>query len=303
MKKKSSLRLRRNEIIQSYLMIAPSVLGLGLFVIYPILWVLRYALFSFSGIGEPFYVGFENFERLFVNSPRYWQAVGNTFVFAFGKLAIELPLALVCATLLYRGLKGRSFFRMTFFLPSMLSIAVMGIMFYYLFGSYNGVVNEIIMAFGGSRVAFFSEPRLAMGVIMIASVWENFGINMLFFMAGLQSIPYELYEASAIDGANRRDQFMRITLPMLGPVMQMVILNALLGSLKVAELIIVMTEGRPDGTTQMMMSYVFRQFFPAQSTSSANYGYGSVLVIMSAIILGIVTAIYLRSTRRSADII
>ena len=302
MKNASALRFRRKEIIQSYAMILPSVIGLGLFVVYPLLWVVRYCLFSYNGVNQPIFVGFEHFVRLFDNSPRYWQAVGNTFIFAAGKLVVELPLALLCAALLYRGLRGRSFFRMVYFLPSMLSIAVMGIMFYYLFGSFNGVVNEFIVALGGKRISWFTDPTLAMIVLMIASIWENFGLNMLFFMTGLQSIPEELYEAAAIDGADRRAQFFYITLPMLGPVTQMVVLNALLGSLKVTDLVLVMTDGRPDGATQMMMSFIFRQFFPSGSKSASNYGYGSVLIIMSALILGVVTAMYLWSTRRNSEI-
>jgi len=298
----SSLRFRRTEIIQSYAMILPSVIGLSLFVVYPLGWVLRYCLYSYNGVNEPFFVGLEHFVRLFSNSPRYWQAVGNTFVFAVGKLAVELPLALFCAVLLYKGLRGRSFFRMVYFLPSMLSIAVMGIMFYYLFGSFNGVVNEFIVALGGKRISWFTDPTLAMIVLMIASIWENFGLNMLFFMTGLQSIPDELYEAAAIDGADRRSQFFHITFPMLGPVTQMVVMNALLGSLKVTDLVLVMTDGRPDGATQMMMSYVFREFFPSGAKTASNYGYGSVLIIMSALILGVITMLYLWSTKKNADI-
>jgi raffinose/stachyose/melibiose transport system permease protein len=185
----------------------------------------------------------------------------------------------------------------------MLSIAVLGIIFYYLFGSYNGVINEAIVALGGKRISWFDDAKLSMLVLMIASVWQNFGLNMLFFMAGLQSIPDELYDAAAIDGAGRGGQFFRITLPMLGPVTQMVILNALLGSLKITDLILVMTDGRPDGATQMMMSFIYRQYFPAGGKAAGNYGYGAVLTIMSILILGVVTVIYLRATRKGADIL
>jgi raffinose/stachyose/melibiose transport system permease protein len=182
----------------------------------------------------------------------------------------------------------------------MLSVAVMGIMFYFLFGSFNGVVNEIIRFFGGPRISWFTDPKLAMIVIMIASIWENFGLNMLFFMTGLLSISPEIYDAAAIDGAKSVQQFFRITLPMLGPVAQMVVLNALLGSLKVTDIVLVMTDGRPDGATEVMMSYIYKQFF--SSGTANNYGYASVLVIMTAIILGIITIIYLKTTRRGSEI-
>jgi raffinose/stachyose/melibiose transport system permease protein len=292
--------IRRKEIFQSYAMIIPSMIGLMLFVIYPIGWVFRYSLYNFSGIGKAIFVGPENFIRLFTNSPRYWQAVKNTFVFTIGKLSVELTLALVCAVLLSGSLKGQNVFRNIFFLPSMLSVAVMGIMFYYIFGSYNGVVNEALKTFGVTRISWFTSPVLAMLVLMIASIWQNFGLNMLFFMTGLQSISPDIYEAAALDGVNGRQELFRITIPMLGPVMQMVVMNAFLGCLKLTDLVLVMTNGRPDGATEVMMSYVYNQFF--QFGTSNNYGYGSVLVIMTAVILGIITVIYLRTTRKTSEI-
>ena len=170
---KRSNKLNRQELIQSYAMISVSVIGLALFVIFPLCWVARYCLYSYGGSGTPLnFVGLNNFVRAFTDSARYWQAVKNTFIFAFGKLAIELPLALVLASFLARKLRGRSFFRSVFFLPSMLSVAVMGIVFYYLFGSYNGVVNEFIRALGGKRISWFTDGTLAMLVLMITSVWQ-----------------------------------------------------------------------------------------------------------------------------------
>lgn len=296
--------IRRGEIIQSYLMISLSVIGLIAFVIYPLLWILRYCLFQYSGFGEPVFVGLDNFIRAFSpSSARFWQSVLNTFVFAFGKLLVEIPLALVLAYILSRELRGRSFFRTVFFLPSMLSVAVMGIIFYYLFGSYNGVVNEFLKAIGLSGVKWFSSGPLAMLVLMITSIWQNFGVNMLFFMTGLQSIPNDIYEAADIDGAKETQKFFRITIPMLGPVLQMVLMNALLGSLKVTDLVLVLTDGKPTGKTEVMMSYIYKLFFASGTTGVASdYGFAAALVLITAIILGGVTFIYLKITKKSSEI-
>jgi raffinose/stachyose/melibiose transport system permease protein len=300
-KKARFSKLRREELLQSYAMISISVIGLALFVIFPLCWVARYCLYSYGGSGTPLnFVGLDNFLRVFTDSARYWQAVKNTFIFAIGKLAVELPLALVLAAILARKLRGRSFFRSVFFLPSMLSVAVMGIVFYYLFGSYNGVVNEFIKALGGSRISWFNDGVLAMMVLMITSIWQNFGINMLFFMTGLQSIPLEMYEAAAIDGARTKQQFFHITIPMLGPITQMVVMNALLGSLKTTDLVIVMTNGAPNGKTEVMMSYIYKLFFT--SNTSSDYGYASALMLVTAVILGIVTIVYLKATAKSSEI-
>ena len=297
--------LKRREYLQSYAMIAISVIGLALLVIYPLGWILRFSLYRYDGISEPIYVGMSNFIRAFgANGARYWQTVRNTFVFAFGKLLVEIPLALVLAYIVAGKIKGRSFFRTVYFLPSMLSVAVMGIMFYYLFGSYSGAINEIVRMFGGAgNTRWFSSGTLAMIVIMIASVWQNFGINMLFFMTGLQSIPEDLYEAATIDGANSVQRIFRITIQMLAPVSQKVIKNAQRGSLKVIELLLAMTNGAPNFQTEMMMSYVYKLFFASTQLGTANnFGYGAALSVITAVILTVVTLIYLRVTHKGSEI-
>ena len=248
------------------------------------------------------FVGLDNFVRVFMRSDKYWLAVKNTFVFAIGKLLVEIPLALVLAFLLTRPLRGRDFFRSVFFMPSMLSVAVIGVVFTYLFNHNQGVVNSAIKLLGGTGIKWFSNGTTAMIMLMIVSIWQNFGINMLFFMTGLQSIPAELYEAAAIDGASQTQQFLRITIPMLGPVMQMVLMNAILGSLKVTDLVLTLTNGKPSGKTEVMMTYIYKRFFGEGGASAMDYGYGAALTVVTAIILTIVTLMYLRATKKSSDI-
>ena len=295
---------RRIEITQSYFMIACSVIGLLLFVIYPLGWVVRWCPYRYSGIFAPKWIGLENFLKIFSPSGiRFWQSVGNTFVFSIGKLLVEIPLALILACFLSGDRIGTVFFRTVFFLPSMLSVAVIGIMFYFIFGSYSGVVNTILVSMGGQKILWFTSGAKAMIVMMIASIWQNFGINMLFFMTGLQSIPTEMYEAAAIDGATPIQRFFQITLPMLGPVTQIVVMNALLGSLKVTDLVLAMTNGAPNGKTEMMMSYIYKQFFSSvQSGTANNYGFASACTIIVALILTLVTLVYLKLTDKAGKV-
>lgn len=297
--KKQKNRLKRQSIFQSYLMIAPSTILLFVFVIFPLLWQLRWCLFSYRGHGDALFVGFDNFVRVFERSPKYWLSVKNTFIFTFGKLLIEIPLALVLAFILTRNIKGQSFFRTIFFMPSMISVAVMGVVFTYLFAHNTGVVNELLKAIGLKPIKWFAEGSTAMSVLMTASIWANFGLNMIFIMTGIQSISPDLYEAAELDGASAKQQFMRITIPMLGPVLQMVLMNAILGSLKVTDEVLVLTDGRPNGKTEVMMTYIYKQFF--QNASAKDYGYGSALTIVTAIILAVLTVVYLKATRESSD--
>lgn len=287
-------------LLQSYLMIAGTVLGVIIFVVIPLIWIFRWTPFSYKGYGNIKFVGWKNIVRVFTKSPKYWLAVKNTFVFAIGKLAVEIPLALVTAFVLTRKLRGRDFFRATYFLPSMFSVAVIGVVFGYLFNHNQGVINAAIKLLGGEPVKWFSGGTTAMIMVMIASIWQNFGINMLFFMTGLQSISQELYEAAAIDGASNTQQFFKITIPLLGPVMQMVLMNAILGSLKVTDLVLTFTNGGPSGQTEVMMSYIYKKFF-AESTAM-DYGYGAALTVVTAVILAIVTVIYLKTTKKSSEI-
>lgn len=252
-------RLGTKATIQSYLMIAGTVLGMIIFVVIPLLWIMRWCLFSYKGFGTVKFVGLKNFIRVFSStSSKYWLSVGNTFVFAIGKLLVEIPLALVLAFILTKKIRGRDFFRSVFFMPSMLSVAVIGVVFTYLFNHNQGVVNSAIRLLGGEGVKWFSGGTSAMIMLMIASIWQNFGINMLFFMTGLQAIPPEMYEAASIDGASNTRQFLTITIPLLGPVLQMVLMNAILGSLKVTDLVLTLTNGKPSGKTEVMMTYIIR---------------------------------------------
>ena len=211
-------------------------------------------------------------------------------------------LALVLAFILTKKIRGRDFFRSVFFMPSMLSVAVIGVVFTYLFNHNQGVVNSVIRLLGGEGVKWFSGGTSAMIMLMIASIWQNFGINMLFFMTGLQAIPPEMYEAASIDGASNTRQFLTITIPLLGPVLQMVLMNAILGSLKVTDLVLTLTNGKPSGKTEVMMTYIYKKFFGDGGASGLDFGYGAALTVVTAVILGIVTLIYLRATKKSGDV-
>ena len=303
-KKKARIRAGERpgvvELLQSYLMVGGTVLGVVVFVAVPLGWVIRWCLFKYKGYGSVKYVGFDNFVRIFTNDPVYWKAVLNTFVFAIGKLLVEIPLAMVTAFILTRKIKFRNFFRAMYFMPSMISVAIMGVVFAYLFSHQSGVVNEIIKIFGGQPVQWFSSETTSMLMLMIASIWQNFGLNMLFFMTGLQSIDPAMYEAATVDGASNTRQFLSITITLLGPVLQMVLMNAILGSLKVSDLVLTFTNGRPNHGTEVMMTYVYKQWF--ETGSAMNYGYGSACTVVTAVILGLVTLVYLKTTNKSADV-
>ncbi|HHX55377.1 MAG TPA: sugar ABC transporter permease [Clostridiales bacterium] len=278
-------------------MLAPMLVGFLLFTYVPILYILRYAFYNSNGFRETF-IGMANFSRLFSDSA-YWNSILNTFILTFGKLAVEIPLALLLAVLLNRGRKGTGIFRITFFMPTVISAAISGLIFSLMFASFNGTVNGILQTAGviSQPISWFSQKGTALFVIGFASVWNNFGINMIFFLMALQSVPQELYECADLDGANAIQRFFKITLPMIGPTFQVVLLNAIVGSMKMADIVLSTTNGQPGGKTEVVMTYVFKYFF-GYDGRAIEIGYASSMALVTAVILALTSFIYMRSTKK-----
>lgn len=293
----SNTRWIKKDSTQAVLMLAPMLVGFLLFTYVPILYILRYAFYNSNGFRETF-IGMANFSRLFSDSA-YWNSILNTFILTFGKLAVEIPLALLLAVLLNRGRKGTGIFRITFFMPTVISAAISGLIFSLMFASFNGTVNGILQTAGviSQPISWFSQKGTALFVIGFASVWNNFGINMIFFLMALQSVPQELYECADLDGANAIQRFFKITLPMIGPTFQVVLLNAIVGSMKMADIVLSTTNGQPGGKTEVVMTYVFKYFF-GYDGRAIEIGYASSMALVTAAILALTSFIYMRSTKK-----
>ncbi|MCL2069333.1 MAG: sugar ABC transporter permease, partial [Oscillospiraceae bacterium] len=293
--------LGRTDKIQEILMILPMFIGFCLFVVYPIFWIIRWAWFNYDGFTTPIFVGFDNFARAFMRDPAFWMALGNTAFIAGFKLILEIPIAVVLAAILSRKIRFSTLFRTSFFLPTVFSIAVVGLIFSIMFGSFNGVINEYLRALGliTRNVNFLGVKWNAMFVIVLVSLWTTFGLNMIYFLMGLQNIPKSLYECAEIDGANSVQQFFGITIPMIAPVMQLVIMLSVLYTIRMTDLILVLTNGAPGGSTEVVMTYIFKFFFQyGESQARTQYGYASAMAVITAIILGVMTFMYLHISRK-----
>ncbi len=298
--------LTRDDTIPAYIMITPMVLGFLLFTIYPIIYVVRWSFFDYDGFSTALFIGGENFVRLFSRDLNYWWSLLNTVIITVGKMALEIPLALLLAVLLNSNSKVNTFFRTFFFMPTIVSTAIVGLIFSILFGSYNGIINTLLVKSGliGANIGWFGNKWLAMTVVVLASVWSHFGINMVFFLMGLQSIPKELYECADIDGANQVQQFFKVTLPMLLPILQIILMLAMVEGLKMSDLVLVLTNGQPGGQTEVVMTYIYKYFFPTDAMSGGliQYGYASSLATVTAIIVGVITVSYLKFSKKMSNI-
>ncbi|MDG0811342.1 carbohydrate ABC transporter permease [Cohnella rhizosphaerae] len=277
----------------------PSLLLTLALGIYPIFWAIRYMFYEYAGYGTPKFVGLYNFERLY-HDERFWNAVTNTLVYAGGKLLVTLPLSLLLAVLLNRRMRGAGLFKTIFFMPTVLSASVMSIVFYVIFNSYNGMINQLLQQLGWSRGVEWLGANYAMLTMILIAIWGAVGNYMLLFLAGLQGIPRDIYESASIDGARPVQQFFYITIPMLGPVLQMVMLLAITVSLKGYESIMVLTQGGPFGKTDVMFLYVYKMFFPVASTTAEvqQFGYGSAVGFAAALLIGAVTLIYFYASKK-----
>lgn len=288
-------RLRENSLF-----LLPSVILTLVLGIYPLVWMLRYMFYDYVGYGDALFVGLDNFRRL-LGDALFWESVANTFIFAGGKLLITLPLSLLLAVILNGKLRGSNLLRGIYFMPTVISTAVISVVFYNIFNSYNGMVNQLLLKLHLiSQPIDWLGPKHAMLTVIIVAAWGAVGNYMLLFLAGLQSIPQDLYESAAIDGANSVKRFRHITLPMLAPVAQMVIMLAIIASLKGYESIMVITEGGPIGKTEVMYLYLYKLLFPVSTGSpvAQQFGYGSAVGFATALIVGAITGLYYFFSRK-----
>lgn len=298
MNKYSSLEHNRRDTIQAIVMVAPCLLGFIILVYFPIIYILRFSFFNFNGFDLSF-AGLRNFVRIFTRDIDYWRSLGTTFILAFGKLAVEIPLALFLAILLSKKIVGSGLFRVILFLPAIISTAVVGLIFTLMFGTYDGIINVMLTDVGliQEHINWFGNKWTALVMIGSASVWQNVGVNMIFFMVALQQIPTELYECSDLDGVPPLKVFWFITLPMIGKMFQIILLMAIIGSLKVADLVLTSTNGMPGGSTEVVMTYIYKQFFG----NPAQIGYASAMSIITGIILAMISLVYLKTTKKMQD--
>lgn len=292
---------RARKYLFSYSFLFPSVLLTAVLGLYPIAWAMRYMFYDYKGFGKERFIGLDNFKQV-LGDDLFWDSVANTFVYAAGKVAVSLPLSLLLAVILNRGLRGRSWLRAVYFMPTIISSAVMAVVFFAIFNSYNGILNQFLIKYQViSKSIDWLGPDHAMLTTIIVAVWGAVGNYMLLFLAGLQNIPDDIYESSALDGANKVQQFWYMTIPMLGPVLQIIIMLAIINALKGYESIMVLTGGGPVGKTEVMYLYVYKLFFPFVGDSGGavqQIGYGSAVGLVTAMIVGAVTMVYFYFSKR-----
>lgn len=289
--------------IPMWLMLLPTIFFILVMSVYPFTWLIRYVFYDYNGF-KAYFVGIANFKRVGTDVI-YWNSVLHTFEYAFLKLLFVLPLSLLTAVLLQRKRFGSGLFQGIYFLPTVISSAVYSLIWYFIFATYNGVLNGFLQAAGiiHAPIDWLGSGKTAMTAVVIVAVWGAFGNYMILLLSGLAGVPTDMYESAQIDGANGVQAFFKITLPMLGPVLKVVIMLAITTAFKDYESILVLTGGGPNNRTHVMFSYIFQMVFgTSRAAAQLQIGYGSVLSIISALMVGIVTIIYLKFSRKMDEI-
>lgn len=283
---------RSDSLLTVILFLLPSLALFLVFVVYPIFQSVYYSFFNWKGFGPAVdFVALNNYRRILTDRV-FLIALKNGLIIIVLSLGIQLPLALGMALMVRRDLPGRAFFRTIFFMPYVFSEVMAAIMWLGLYNAdpQRGLINALLVLIPGAKPqAWLGDTTLVMPCIFVVLTWKYFGFYMLLFMTGLQNIPAELEEAARIDGANRRQLFQYITLPLLGSTIRISAYMSVLGSLQQFILVWVMTHGGPVNASEVMATYMYRFGFVR-----FQLGYGSAVAIVMFLICLIFSLVYQR---------
>ena len=274
-------RLKRvHATLEPYLYISPALVLLGVFTFAPFLFAFYLAFTDWNLITPDFnIVWFDNFSRL-ISDDRFGRAVRNTLYFTLVSVPLQMALALGVALLLNAAIRLRSLFRSIYFLPVIVPVTVVAIIWLFIFAPSFGILNFLLTEIGLPAPGWFSDPNWAMPAIIILAVWTNFGFHVVIFLAGLQSIPTDLINAAYVDGANRWQAFWRVTFPLLAPTTFFVLVISIIGAFQVYQTVVLTTEGRPASATTVIVFELYRNAF-----EFFNMGYAaSIAIVLFAII-------------------
>lgn len=266
---------RRNPMAVAIL-VSPALILYGVFFIVPVLQSMYYSLLNWNIVGAPEFSGLNNFVRLFRSDRVFLTSFRNTiFLVAIAWIA-QQPMAILLAWILRRGVPGARFFKTVFFLPVVISSVAIGLLWSFVYHPDFGLVNSALRMVGLGHAArpWLGLPDTVLPAIGIAIGWQYVGYHMVLIFAGMQGIPSSVYDAVKIDGASEWQTFSRVTLPLIRPVLNVSAVLVVTGSIRVFDLIYVMTQGGPNNASEVLASYMFRRAF-----TNLNAGYGSAIAV------------------------
>jgi multiple sugar transport system permease protein len=286
--------LESNEAKWGYIFLLPWLIGLIVFIIGPIIASAYFSLTEYTVLSPPQWIGIANYQKAFFDDKQFWPSLSRTLTYSLAVVPFGLLGSLALAMLLNQGVKGTNIFRTIFFLPSLTPAVALAVLWTWLFHPSVGPINLILSWFGIEGPGWLGSKDWAMSALIIISLWAAVGgNNMLIFLAGLQGVPQELYEAADIDGARAWAKFRHVTLPLISPTLLFNLILGVIGALKVFTLAFVATQGGPSYATWFLALHIYRQAF-----EYFRMGYGSALAWVFVVLLLVFTYLQMNWSRR-----
>lgn len=291
-KSKAAHKLRRKNTLTALSFIAPNFIGFFLFTLIPVIFSLILAFMKWDSFGTPKFVGLKNFSKM-LNDDTFWISLKNTFLYTIGVVPLTLICSLGLAILLNKKIRGMKFFRTAFFFPYVTSLVAIAVVWNMLFHPTMGPINQFLKLFIENPPGWTSSSDWALTAIVIVSVWRGMGYYMILYLAGLQSVPKELYEAASMDGAGKWKQFLNVTVPSLRPTTFFVTIMLVINCFKIFDLVQVMTAGGPGRATNVLVYQIYNEAFV-----KFNFGYASAIAMVLFVIVLSITVIQFKWNQR-----
>jgi len=282
-KKKTTSR-QKSEFLWGWLFILPTMLGLIILNIYPMIDTIRQSFYKTGDFGKGnVFVGLKNYEKV-LGDAEVWQSLWNTVKYAIVEVPVSIVLALLLAVLLNKKMKGRDVFRTIFFLPMVVAPAAIAMVWKWLYNSNFGLINNAF----NIKVNWISDPKIAIYSIAVIGIWSVLGYNMVLFLAGLQEVPRDYYEAASLDGANGWQQLINITIPLISPTIFFVLVTRIIAAMQVFDLIYMMIDlNNPAWKKTESLVFLFYKY----SFEQSKKGYGATVVVVLLLLILILTVI------------
>jgi multiple sugar transport system permease protein len=285
-------RRTRRQAVEGWVFILPVVVGILAFQLVPVL-VSVYASFTnWTGLNRPRFVGLDNYLRM-PSDPLFAETVLNTLYFSIGYIPLSIVIGLLLALLCHGRLRGMRFFRTAFFVPYVVNIVAVSLVWFWFYAPTQGVINGLLSTVGIQGPEWLTDPAWAMPAVILVSVWQGVGYPMIILLGGLQGIPTSLTEAATIDGAGPLRRLWSVTLPLLSPQLFFLTITQTIASFQIFGIIFVMTEGGPAGATTVYIYYLYQNAF-----AFGRMGYASALAMVLFAFIGLITFVQWRLQRR-----
>lgn len=285
-------RISVSDNFWGYLFVSPQILGLLAFTLFPVIMSLYLTNLEWDFTSKAKYVGLDNFDTIFHES-LFWKSIGNTFLIVIGVVPLTLLVSLALALLTNRKMKGLAIFKAALFLPMVTSSVAVILVWYWIYAPEIGLINYFLGLIGVKGPEWLTAPFWARVAIILMLTWQGMGYYYIIFLAGLKGIPKDYYEAADIDGANKWQQFRKITLPLLSPTTFFIVVTMLIGGFNAFQEPFILTKGGPDFSTYNIVMYVYDLAF-----RYFRMGEAAVVSVVMVAIIGVITFIQFKLSKR-----